>query len=105
MDSATLGVIGGILGGFIGLCGAAAGTYVSVKNTKGPMERTFMIRAAIVMWVVIIVFLSLLLMLPNPYKFLLWIPYGVFLPLVIAYMNRRLQIIRQIESETDASKL
>ncbi|MCG8426894.1 MAG: hypothetical protein MI754_06010, partial [Chromatiales bacterium] len=70
------GVIGGILGTVLGVGGGAIGTYVSIKNTQSPEERAFMIRASIIAWLAITLFLILLLVLPHPYHLLMWIPYG-----------------------------
>lgn len=92
------GLIGGILGGVLGLVGGIVGTYFSIKNTESPEERTFMIRAAAVFWTFGMIFLTLLLLLPSPYKWFLWIPYGIFLPLSIRFMNRRLEQIKQDRS-------
>lgn len=84
------GLIGGIVGGLGGLAGGVIGTYFSIKNTKGPRSRAFMVRASIVAWIAVSVFLTLLLLLPNPYRHLLWIPYGILLPLGIIRVNRRM---------------
>ena len=72
-----VGIIGGIIGGVIGFGGGVIGTYFSITNTKGPLERSFMIKASAIAWVAIIVFIVLLLILPKPYNFLMWIPYGI----------------------------
>lgn len=93
------GIIGGIIGGVIGVIGGLIGTYFSIKNTKGPKERLFMVKANIVCWVGIIVFLSLMFALPNPYGYLLWIPYAILLPLGIIFGNRTQQKIRAEESQ------
>ncbi len=82
------GLIGGIIGGMIGV-GGAVGTYFSVKNTPGPRERAFMVRSAIVAWVVITAFVVGLFLIPHPFNFLLWVPYGIALPLAILWCNRR----------------
>ena len=37
------GVIGGILGAVIGIGGGIIGTWCSIRNTRGPRERTFII--------------------------------------------------------------
>ena len=95
---AMWGWIGGIAGCVIGLAGGIIGTYFSIKNTNGPRERSFMIKIAIIWWMGGITFLVLLLALPNPYRWFLWIPYGVFFPLGITFANRRQQAIRQEES-------
>jgi hypothetical protein len=92
------GLIGGIVGGAIGVLGGLVGTYFSIKNTAGPRERRFMIRVAIVAWIVVSAFMAGLLLLPMPYNFLLWIPYGIALPLAILWCNRRQQRIRVEES-------
>lgn len=96
-------MVGGIVGSFLGIAGGAVGTYFSIKNTAGPRERAFMIRAAAVAWVAIAVFLLGLLLLPTPWKWLLWLPYGIVLPLSIRWGNRRQQQIRRDEKGSRAS--
>jgi len=98
------GWIGGISGGFIGLAGGVVGTYFSIKNTNGPRERSFMIKSAVVCWITILLFLGLLIALPNPYRWYMWIPYSILLPLGIIYGNRRQQAIRQQEAQNKASE-
>ncbi len=93
------GMIGGIIGGLVGVAGGIVGTYFSIKNTNGPRERSFMIKAGVVCWIAILVFLGLLLALPDPYRWFMWIPYGILLPLGIIYGNRKQQAIRQEESQ------
>jgi hypothetical protein len=93
------GMLGGIIGGGIGLLGGAVGTYYSIKNTNGPLERRFMIRAAVIAWIGGGVFLSGLFLLPKPYNFMMWVPYGILLPLGITTLNKRLRQIRQQELE------
>ena len=97
------GTAGGIIGGILGFAGGAIGTYASIKNTAGPRERQFMVRTAIVAWVLITLFLILLFVLPNPYRWLVWIPYGVTLPLAIVSLNRKQQAIRLEEQRTRQS--
>ena len=94
------GIVGGIIGGLIGLAGGAAGTYASIKNTQGPRERQFMVRVSVVAWIVITLFLVLLFVLPSPYRWLIWIPYGVALPWAIVSLNRKQQAIRSDEQRT-----
>ena len=40
--------IGAIAGAVIGLAGGAVGTWFSIRNTNGPRERAFMVKAAAV---------------------------------------------------------
>lgn len=91
------GVIGGIVGGVIGVLGGLVGTYFSIKNTAGPRERAFMIQVAVVAWLAVTVFLVGLFVLPRPFNFLLWVPYGIALPLGILWCNRRQRAIRAEE--------
>jgi len=93
------GWITGIAGGIIGLIGGIIGTYFSIKNTNGPREHAFMVKAGIVCWIAIILFLGLMFALPNPYRYFLWIPYAILLPLGIVFCNRTQQKIRKEESQ------
>jgi len=93
------GWIGGIAGGLIGVAGGIIGIYFSIKNTNGPRERAFMISFALVFWIAIVIFFGLLLARPNPYRWFMWIPYSILLPLGILFGNRKQQAIRQEESQ------
>jgi len=92
------GMIGGILGGVLGALGGIIGTWFSIRNTRGPRERAYMVKASIVSWIGIGVFLALLFLLPHPYRLWMWVPYGILLPLGILRVNRRLAEIRASES-------
>jgi uncharacterized membrane protein YfcA len=92
------GLIGGILGGVLGVAGGVLGAYFSIRNTNGPRERAFMIRMSVFAWLGVTAFLALLFLLPYPWRFLVWIPYGVLLPLFIVRTNRGQQRIRQEEA-------
>lgn len=94
---AMWGLTGGIGGAVIGLIGGVIGTYFSISNTDGPRERAFMVKAAVVCWIAAIVFLGLLRLLPNPIRWLAWVPFSILLHLGIIYGNRRQQVIRQEE--------
>ena len=98
MDIGTVGGLIGAIGGLIGLVGGAIGTYFSIRSTKGPRERQFMVRASVAVWIGVTAFLVLLFVLPNPYRWLLWIPYGLALPFTIMSLNRK-QAIRLAEQE------
>jgi hypothetical protein len=91
------GLVGGIIGGLVGVAGGIYGTFRSIQSTKGPLERAFMVKASVIAWVAIVVFIGLMFVLPNPYRHLLWIPYGVLLPLGIVKLNKRVGEIRKVE--------
>ncbi len=94
------GLLGAIVGSTVGIMGGVIGTYFSIKNTQGKKERAYIIKASILCWVAIGVFLALLLTLPTPYNFLLWIPYGIFLPLFIHTVNKQLSKLRNEEQQS-----
>lgn len=93
------GLIGGIIGGVLGLAGGVIGTWMSVKYTKSPGEKAFMVKTGVIFWIAVIVFVALLLALPSPYRYFLWIPYSILLPLGIIKGNKIQQRIRREESE------
>lgn len=101
---AAWGWIGGIAGTVLGLAGGIVGTIFSIRNTDGPRERRFMIRSAGVCWLAILTFLGLLIALPSPYRWFMWIPYSILLPLGILYGNRTQQAIRREEREKKNNK-
>jgi hypothetical protein len=92
------GLIGGVGGGLLGLLGGIFGTYCSIRNTRGPRERAFMIKASVVCWLVVVLFVGLLFALPSPTRHFLWIPYVILLPTGTLYWNRKQRLIRQQES-------
>jgi len=53
-----------------------------------------MIRVSIFTWIAVSIFVAALMLLPKPYNWLLWIPYGIALPLAIIRWNRRQMEIR-----------
>jgi hypothetical protein len=78
----------------MGLVGGAIGTYASVRNTAGPSERAFMIRVAAAVWIGATAFVIALIVVPFPYKWLLWIFYVPALITTIVWGNRRQRQIR-----------
>ena len=92
------GTVGAIVGSVLGLLGGVVGTYFSVRNTQGPRERAFVVKAAAVTWIAVAAFLLGLFLLPSPYRFGLWIPYAILLPLGIRKWNREQSRIREEEA-------
>ena len=95
-----IGLIGGIVGITVGLIGAVVGTRASVRATKGPEERRFIVRASIVMWIAVLIFLGVLFLLPSPIRYFAWVPYLLGLPFGLRYMNKRQQEIREREGSS-----
>lgn len=96
------GIIGAIAGSAIGILGGIAGTYYSIKNTNGPKERSFVMKASAMTWVAMSIFLCGLLLLPSPYHHLLWLPYGLFLGFGIRKFNKTQERIREDETSLDS---
>lgn len=91
----NLGLLGGIIGSILGIAGGLIGTYFSIKNTQSPLEKAFMIKASIYIWLGVLIFLALLLLLPRSYQLLLWILYAVLLPTSIITINKKLTEIKR----------
>jgi hypothetical protein len=53
-----------------------------------------MIKASVIAWIAITVFLVLMFVVPNPYRLWLWVPYGILLPLGIIKLNKSIFYIR-----------
>lgn len=97
MDNSTMAWIGAIMGGVVGVLGGATGVYFSIKNTNGPKEKSFIIKIAIISCLAIMLFLLFFFVIPFPYGFILFVPYGIVLPIGIIYLNRKQQEIRKSE--------
>ena len=91
--------IANVLCGLIALAGGIVGTYFSIKNTNGPRERSFMIKAGVVCLAGVLIFLGLLFLLPKSYRWFIWIPYAILLAFGILYGNKAQQKIRDQESQ------
>ena len=98
MRPETAGLLGAIIGSAIGVLGGIAGTYFSIKNTRGPRERAFVIKASILAWVLVAGLVGAMLILPGPLRYWVWLPYAVILLLGILAWNRKQAKIRQEES-------
>jgi uncharacterized membrane protein YfcA len=88
---ALLGTAGGVLGG-------AFGVWASLKNTKGPREKAFVVRASVLCVVFVSAFIVGMVLIPGWYKYLLWIPYMILLIFGICWGNRVQFRIRREES-------
>ena len=90
MDGSSLGVIGAVVGALMGFAGGIVGTYFGIVRTRRGPERAFMFKCAAVTWIVVLAFLALQSLLPNPYRQLLWIPYVLALTFGIRFTNARM---------------
>jgi Ca2+/Na+ antiporter len=97
------GMIGGIVGPVVGVMGGLIGTYFSIKNTKSPRERRFVIRASIICWLFVILFLTAYIYATFSIRLGMWAIDAVVLVLGINYWNRKQRAIRQEEESSSAS--
>jgi hypothetical protein len=87
MSEQMIGLIGGIGGAVIGVLGGVFGTWMSLRACRTPAERLMMWRWSLTFWLGVALFGVLMLTLPSPYRFLLWIPYAILLPLAVTRCN------------------
>jgi hypothetical protein len=99
-----VGWIGGIFGGLLGVCGGLLGTYLSIRNTNGPRERAFVVRACIACWLFVLGFVTAMFLIPGLHKHWLWLPYAIALCLGIHVFNSIQGRIRAEESGPAAKK-
>ena len=99
MNPELIGLIGGIVGGIIGVAGGLLGTYFSIKNTNGPRERAFVIKASIACWIFVLAFIFSTCLIPGFYKLLLIPFYAVGLVAGILLCNKKQTQIRLEESK------
>ena len=95
MSGATLGLVGGIVGATLGLAGGGVGTWASIRNTRTPAARGFMIKVSAVLWAGMAGALAVLVLavagiLPMWAWWVTLPTFFVFLGPFIAWTNRRL---------------
>lgn len=93
------------LGALIGLLGGAVGTWFSIRNTQSAEERAFVARAALLLWVALLVCggLPMVMALLGFWPFwvlsitmsVVWIGLGPF----ILWANRRQAAVRRRQAE------
>ena len=93
-----VGWIGPVVGGGFGLLGGVIGVYFTIKNTNGPREHAFAIKASILCWIVVTLFIVGMCLIPSWYKILLIIAYVVILIIGIRKWNATQFRIRKEES-------
>jgi hypothetical protein len=81
-------------GTMIGVLGGLIGTYASIVRASAA-ERPLVIKLSVLIWVLVLGFLALYLVLPNPYGQLLAGVYGIALFIVIRVASRRLEKYRR----------
>ena len=91
----TPGIIVAIIGASIGVAGGIFGIWRSIKKASSAEERKLMVKASGIIWIKVIVFVSLVIFLPAPWRFWLWGLYGPLLFICIWKINRSMQKLRE----------
>lgn len=84
------GLIGAIVGGSIGIAGGAFGTWMSIRNARPGPHRALMVKASVFFWIFTLTFVAMLLLLPTPWTWWLWVLYGPALLFFILSINKAL---------------
>ena len=68
------------------------------RNTRGPRERAFVARLSVACWALCLAFVAGMLLRPDPYRQLLWVPYTALLIVGVRAWNRTQEQIRREEA-------
>ncbi|MBX7104447.1 MAG: sigma-70 family RNA polymerase sigma factor [Gemmataceae bacterium] len=107
ISSAALGVAGGVAGSVLGVAGGAFGTAMSIRNTKTPAERAFMVKCAWWTWILVTLWTGLYLyvsffeywLFTSPwFQIAFWGIHTVCLVTGITYVNKRAARLRGPEN-------
>ncbi len=114
-SAGSLFSLGVLIGPIIGLLGGLFGTWMSIKNTDSTRERKFMVRYAVVVWVMVCLFMAALALASmllrkrlDPPAFIvvesmmLLVYVGLLVPVVI-WGNRRQRAIRREQGSPERS--
>lgn len=90
-------VLMGISFGVLILLIGVVGTFQSVKNTKGPMERAFAAQSNLLAWIAIAIFFLTVYFLPEPYNYLVVVLYFAAFPFVVYRVCSKRLVLRRFE--------
>ena len=82
-------------------------TYSNVKNTRGPKERSFVIRISAASWLLVMSMLLFVYYIPSPYRYWILAAYFIACPILIYNWSTTHQLIRLVEErdrEEDEAK-
>ena len=100
MKMEYFGIIGAIFGLILGIGGTVFGTWCGIRSTKGPREHKMMVRGSIIILGGVLLFCALAFVLPGPYRYFIWIPYGLLMTLGIVKFEHLRRRVRKEEMET-----
>tara|TARA_R110002111_G_C5962038_1_gene369563 strand:- start:88 stop:405 length:318 start_codon:yes stop_codon:yes gene_type:complete len=100
-----IGLIGAVGGTLLGFLGGVYGTWNSIQQTNGPRERAFVVKMSVLFWIVVSLFVVLVFVLPAPWNYYIWLPYGLWLTSTIRRCDLKQQAIREAESQDESLPL
>ena len=95
----SIGLFSGLAGIGLGLLGAAVGTYYAITKTYGPLEKKFMVKSSVGVWLAILLFIIIVFSLPAEYRYYIWIPYVIVLPMAIVKLVKEQARLRKLEAD------
>ncbi|HAW28123.1 MAG TPA: hypothetical protein DCY03_08400 [Planctomycetaceae bacterium] len=105
MAPEAIGLIGAVGGTLLGLLGGVYGTWNSIQQTKGPRERAYVKKMALMFFIVVPLFVVLVFVLPDPWNYYIWLPYGLWLTTTIRRSALKQQAIREAEARDESLPL
>ena len=94
------GLIAAIVGSSLGVIGGIVGTVVGVINTKPGAERAFALRVSAVLWLAMFGMLAWLVLVPQPYSVLVWVPFSFGLPMMLLWVRKKQDAIRKSQVDS-----
>jgi hypothetical protein len=79
----TDSLTGILVGVSLGVLGSAIGVFTALRQTQSSASRSFFIRGSVLTAALALSFFVIFLLIPGWYRFLLFIPYGIVLFLLI----------------------
>lgn len=105
MAPEMIGLIGAVGGTLLGFLGGVYGTWNSIQQTNGPRERAYVKKMALMFFIVVSLFVVLVFVLPDPWNYYIWLPYGLWLTSTIRRSALRQQAIREAEARDESLPL
>jgi hypothetical protein len=77
---------------------AAIATASSIRNTRGPRERRFVVSNCGAAWIVLAALFGLMWLTPSPYRYILMVAYCIHLPFMTYRFTTKQQLLRRLDN-------
>ncbi|MEE3369343.1 MAG: hypothetical protein VX346_08365 [Planctomycetota bacterium] len=92
------GLLGAVIGSAIGFAGGLLGTWMSFRNVPRGARRSFLKKTAVLCWMGTLGFTATTLLVPAPWKWLLWCAYGPLFVWFIRYVTHTQAALQTAQS-------